>query len=108
MFERGEDMKINKERFIEMIPMMILVIIAIVTISMLAVLFHNWIQFNDELVRVEGEVLEKSAGVNYIFIVKNDNGHIVKFTVEFEEYFTYDVGSHYSGDIRRGNIIEGP
>ena len=102
-------LKIDKEKFIEMIPMIILVIIGIVAISMLAVFSQNWCQFNDELIRVEGEVLEKSkGGPNYIFVVKEDDGHIVKFTVEFEEYYTYDVGSYYSGEIRRGNFVEGP
>jgi len=42
LFKQGEDMKIDKEKFIEMIPMIILVIIGIVTISMLAVFSQNW------------------------------------------------------------------
>lgn len=108
MFERGEGVKIDKEIFIEMIPRIVIVIIAIVTISMLVVFSHGWFQSMDELFQVDGEVLEKGAGVNYIFIVKEDDGHIVKFTVDFKEYYTYDVGSRYSGEIRRGNFIEGP
>ena len=71
-------------------------------------LIYKMYQFNDDLFQVDGEILEKGVGVNYIFIVKNDNGHIVKFTVEFEEYYTYDVGDYYSGEIRRGDFIVGP
>ncbi len=107
MFERGEDVKINKEKIIEMIPMMIILIIAIVTISMLSVFFYNLHQSYDELFQVDGEILEKSVGVNYIFIVKEDDGHIVKFTVDFETYYTYDVGSYFSGEIRKGSFIVG-
>ncbi len=61
----------------------------------------------DELIQVDGEILEKSKGLNYIFVVKEDNGHVVKFTVDFQEYYTYDVGNYYSGEIRRGDFVEG-
>lgn len=102
-------LKINKEKIIEMIPMMILLIITMVMISILVVFSYNWYQFSEELIQVDGEVLEKyRTGPNHIFIVKEDDGHIIKFTVEFEEYYTYDVGSYYSGEIRRGNFVEGP
>ena len=101
-------LKINKEKIIEMIPMMILLIIATATILMFSVFSYNWYQSSEELIQVDGEILEKTKGLNYIFVVKEDDGHIVKFTVDFEEYYTYDVGSYYSGEIRRGNFVEGP
>lgn len=88
----------------------------VVLLSMLVIglvigfgLIYTMIQFNDDLFQVDGEILEKNKGPpNYIFVVKEDDGHIVKFTVDFETYYTYDVGSYFSGEIRRGSFIEGP
>jgi FlaG/FlaF family flagellin (archaellin) len=90
------------------IGMAAIVVILALVVGLFVFSLYEKHQSYDELFQVDGEVLEKSAGVNYIFIVKEDNGHIVKFTVDFEEYYTYDVGSYYSGEIRRGNFIEGP
>lgn len=72
-------------------------------------LIYKIFQFNDDLSQVDGEILEKNKGPpNYTFVVKKDDGHIVKFIVDFETYYTYDVGSYYSGEIRIKDFIEGP
>jgi len=98
-------MEITTKRIIGMAVIMVMVILIL---GLLLFLGYGKHQRYDELIQVDGEILEKSKGLNYIFVVKEDDGHIIKFTVEFEEYYTYDVGSYYSGEIRRGDFVEGP
>ena len=90
------------------IGMAAITVIIVLIVGLLFFLGYEKHQRYDELIQVDGEILEKSKGLNYIFVVKEDDGHIVKFTVDFQEYYTYDVGSYYSGEIRRGNFVEGP
>lgn len=90
------------------IGMAVITVITVLVVGLLSSIAHEKHQRYDDLIQVDGEILEKSkGGLNYIFVVKEDDGHIVKFTVDFQEYYTYDVGSYYSGEIRRGNFIEG-
>ena len=89
------------------IGMAAIIVMIVLIVGLLFFLGYEKHQQYDELIQVDGEILEKRKELNYIFVVKEDDGHIVEFAVEFEEYYTYDVGSYYSGEIRRGNFVEG-
>ena len=91
------------------IGMAAITVIIVLIVGLLFFLVYEKHQGFDESIQVDGEILEKNKGSpNYFFVVKEDDGHIVKFIVDFEEYYTYDVGNYYSGEIRRGNFVEGP
>ena len=99
-------METTTERIIWMVA--IVVILALVVGLFVFSLYEKYQGF-EELIQVDGEILGKSEKASsYTFVVKKDDGNIVKFTVEFKEYYTYEVGSHYSGEIRIKDFIEGP
>ncbi len=91
------------------IGMAAIVVILALVVGLFVFSLYEKYQGYEELIQVDGEILEKSKKASsYRFVVKEDNGNIVKFTVEFKEYYTYEVGSHYSGEIKRKDFIEGP
>ena len=65
------------------------------------------IKFNNEMIQVDGVIVDKdeTKSNHHLFVLMKDDGNVVRFSVDIDDWYTYEIGDRYSGEIRKGDFI---
>ena len=90
------------ERIGDNIPLIFLIIMTLLLIKVIL----NEKELRNEMIHVDGVIVDKDeTRLHYIFVLMKDNGNVVEFSVNINDYYAYEIGDRYSNEIRKGDFI---
>ena len=90
------------ERIGDNIPFIFLIIMLLLIICVIL----KDIEHKNEMVNVDGVIVDKDeTRLHYIFVLMEDNGNVIKFSVDIDDWYAYKIGDRYSNEIKRGDFI---
>jgi len=89
------------ERIGDNIPFIFLIIMTLLVICVIL----KEIELNNEMVNVDGVIVDKDETRLYIFVLMEDDGNVIKFSVDVDDWYAYEIGDRYSNEIRKGDFI---
>lgn len=98
-------MKAKAKKILERIGDNIPLIFIIWTLLLIYVISMQ-IKIDNEMVNVDGVIVDKDeTRLHYIFMLMEDNGNVIKFSVDIDDWYAYKIGDRYSNEIKRGDFI---
>ena len=90
-------MKEKAKKILTLIGENILFILYIVMLLLLIYVISMEIKFNNEIIQVDGVIVDKDeTKSNHIFVLMKDDGNVVRFSVDIDDWYAYEISRLYS------------